>query len=715
MGKYDFSSVCKAWITENGNDYAKIRVESYWKNNAWTYHMQPVYGYTYCNGSEVCVYNAGYPDFRGDQYGQYLLGTHDYTITKNHGTQNINCQARCRSESSYVSGDKWSGVIGISVGARTSYTVSYNANGGSGAPGKQTKWYNENLTLSNSRPTRTGYSFTGWSGGYQPGQTYSGNASLNLTAQWKANTYTVSYNANGGSGAPGKQTKTYGVTLKLSSTKPTRTNYNFKGWATSPNGGVVYQPGGSYTNNSAITLYAVWELAYVLPRISNFTVQRCTSSGSASETGTYAKVSFKWSTDRTVSNIYIRWRLQSSTSWSSTKVTASGTSGSVSKIIGSGALSSENTYILQCYVQDSGGTTYSPELSVGTASFPIDVRKGGKGVAFGKAAEADNVFDVNYDVIFRKDAQANSKVVSKCGSDSSGSAGWYKVATQTMSGFGNTNILYYIKAGYNSKYYGILDLEMRANNSSITCWGCEWLMRSGFSQDHVRIVISGMTWTLYVYNPSGQYGRIYFSEIQARSINGDKPSWPINYFNSTTKESTAPTASFSTTTYKTKSLTSKSHSNWGTNNDYYPDMSFIAWWNGAYSGSNQSNLTYCSEGQIQAKPVSLYDNSSGTTGTVTLSQSAANFKYIEIFYNDGTGFGNVYHSTKIYGNNKTASLFSIASSDDSKMSMRYSTVNALVNNTSITISHGYAGWFNIEGASWWNVKEIKIVKVLGYK
>ena len=240
-------------------------------------------------------------------------------------------------------------------------------------------------------------------------------------------------------------------------------------------------------------------------------------------------------------------------------------------------------------------------------------------------------------------------------------------------------------------------------------------MRSGFSQDHVRIVISGMTWTLYVYNPSGQYGRIYFSEIQARSINGDKPSWPINYFNSTTKESTAPTASFSTTTYKTKSLTSKSHSNWGTNNDYYPDMSFIAWWNGAYSGSNQSNLTYCSEGQIQAKPVSLYDNSSGTTGTVTLSQSAANFKYIEIFYNDGTGFGNVYHSTKIYGNNKTASLFSIASSDDSKMSMRYSTVNALVNNTSITISHGYAGWFNIEGASWWNVKEIKIVKVLGYK
>ena len=41
-----------------------------------------------------------------------------------------------------------------------------------------------------------------------------------------------------------------------------------------------------------------------------------------------------------------------------------------------------------------------------------------------------------------------------------------------------------------------------------------------------------------------------------------------------------------------KSLTSKSHSNYGTNNGYLPDMSFIAYWNGAYNSSNASNLTY---------------------------------------------------------------------------------------------------------------------------
>ena len=73
--------------------------------------------------------------------------------------------------------------------------------------------------------------------------------------------YTVSYNANGGSGAPGSQTKYYGQTLTLSSTRPTRSNYNFLGWATSATASSAqYQPGGSYTYSSNTTLYAIWNL-----------------------------------------------------------------------------------------------------------------------------------------------------------------------------------------------------------------------------------------------------------------------------------------------------------------------------------------------------------------------------------------------------------------------------------------------------------------------
>ena len=99
---------------------------------------------------------------------------------------------------------------------------------------------------------------------------------------WQADTYTVSYNANGGSGAPSNQTKTYGVNLTLSYTVPTRANYNFKGWATSASGSVAYQPGGTYSSNAAVTLYAVWEVAAApLTSVSNTNIG---SSGTASWT-----------------------------------------------------------------------------------------------------------------------------------------------------------------------------------------------------------------------------------------------------------------------------------------------------------------------------------------------------------------------------------------------------------------------------------------------
>lgn len=73
-------------------------------------------------------------------------------------------------------------------------------------------------------------------------------------------TYTVSYDANGGSGAPAAQTKTQDVALTLSGTRPTRDGYTFLGWATSKTASSAqYQPGGTYTANAAATFYAVWE------------------------------------------------------------------------------------------------------------------------------------------------------------------------------------------------------------------------------------------------------------------------------------------------------------------------------------------------------------------------------------------------------------------------------------------------------------------------
>ncbi len=83
---------------------------------------------------------------------------------------------------------------------------------------------------------------------------YNGNMSLYIKRQ-----YNISYNANGGSGAPSSQTKLHGNILTLSSTKPVRNLWQFKGWATSSTAtSAQYQAGRSYSANGNQTLYAVW-------------------------------------------------------------------------------------------------------------------------------------------------------------------------------------------------------------------------------------------------------------------------------------------------------------------------------------------------------------------------------------------------------------------------------------------------------------------------
>ena len=71
--------------------------------------------------------------------------------------------------------------------------------------------------------------------------------------------YTISYDANGGSGAPSAQTKDGGIDLNLSGIAPTRAGYLFKGWNTEADGsGTSYASGATFTGNADTTLYAQW-------------------------------------------------------------------------------------------------------------------------------------------------------------------------------------------------------------------------------------------------------------------------------------------------------------------------------------------------------------------------------------------------------------------------------------------------------------------------
>ena len=149
------------------------------------------------------------------------------------------------------------------VWSPNTYTISYNANGGSGAPTAQTKTYGTDLTLTTSKPTRSGYTFNGWntksdgSGtNYSAGGKFTTNANTTLYAKWKQNTFTLRYNDNMGSGCSTK-TKTITPGNKLGTLcRPTRSGYwYFNGWYYD---GKKYTASTVFNGNSDITLVASW-------------------------------------------------------------------------------------------------------------------------------------------------------------------------------------------------------------------------------------------------------------------------------------------------------------------------------------------------------------------------------------------------------------------------------------------------------------------------
>ena len=154
------------------------------------------------------------------------------------------------------------------------YTVNYNANGATdgAVPTAQTKTYGVDLILSENTGSlvRTGYTFGGWNPrvdgkgfDYATGTTYSVDASITLYAKWIADTYPVTYDANGATGGtvPADQVKIHDVGLSLATNSGglVRTGYTFVGWNTRPDGsGTDYVPETTYTYDSTLTLYAKW-------------------------------------------------------------------------------------------------------------------------------------------------------------------------------------------------------------------------------------------------------------------------------------------------------------------------------------------------------------------------------------------------------------------------------------------------------------------------
>ena len=168
------------------------------------------------------------------------------------------------------------------------YYITYNGNGAtSGSMGTTTCTYGQNCTLAGLGYGKTGHSFSRWSGSnggnYSNSQTISNLTTTNggtitMTAKWKANTYTVKFNGNGGNKADSIKVtygSTYGTlptttrsngtmsdlnvnTTTVTGLAGTAIKYKFLGWYTAASGGTKITSSSKVSITDTQTLYAHW-------------------------------------------------------------------------------------------------------------------------------------------------------------------------------------------------------------------------------------------------------------------------------------------------------------------------------------------------------------------------------------------------------------------------------------------------------------------------
>ena len=141
------------------------------------------------------------------------------------------------------------GVNSLYAVYKKNVNISYNANGGSGAPAAQSgiKYYakkesgsniaNPSITVTGSKPSRGGYNFSSWNTSangngtvYKAGAAYAISANVTLYAHWTPINWTIKYDANGGTGTMADTKHTYGANIKTTANAFTKTGYSFAYW-----------------------------------------------------------------------------------------------------------------------------------------------------------------------------------------------------------------------------------------------------------------------------------------------------------------------------------------------------------------------------------------------------------------------------------------------------------------------------------------------------
>lgn len=200
-------------------------------------------GSSWVTSETTCVNNTSTSgsSYAGVRYKVWVIAYDDATIR---------LQTSLGAERGAVYGSAW-----ITSGTKTVYNSSGNSIG--------TGSFTADITNSGTVFTWSGnvycsISWTDSSGNYHTasGSPNYASGTISFTNPFR----TITYNANGGTGAPAATKVLTGVSGALSSGKPTKTGYTFLGWSTSDSATTAtYAAGGSIVTSSDTTLYAVWQ------------------------------------------------------------------------------------------------------------------------------------------------------------------------------------------------------------------------------------------------------------------------------------------------------------------------------------------------------------------------------------------------------------------------------------------------------------------------
>lgn len=482
--------------------------------------------------------------------------------------------------------------------------------------------------------------------------------------------YAVTYNANGGSGAPATQYKVHSKSLTLSVVKPTRSGFSFVRWFTAADGtGTGYNPGATYSTDAALNLYAKWS---AVPSVTSLKVIRSDENGDQDDSGEYAAVTATWTMDSSTSESATVTGTITPQGGASSAITLSGittgTGGTVTALVPN--MDTDTQYVV-AITAANGSNTATRSAVLTRAFFIMDFKAGGGGIGIGRAAPADSLA-VGYNAEF----DGSVDIFGPTNIDST------LDTTGKITSLGEVEAHERLVVNANENNYGAI--RFNSENAAY-----DWVRFYGSNDEYGDEIVVGAGGMFIAGSGESPYN-LHNALIDA----GNAPSDEQTYIASDNSVHIVPncqtianrrdfevraegimTPSFSGISYieggqgKAALYVRK-----GTGNVWYPAVTLDTTSGGSWSigNYNSENLQFSwaskanrdsstnstsvvnlrnAAGTVALVPTQLYNNTNGSNGTITLSASAANYNHIRIYYMNTDDAAKSVSSVDVYSPN----------------------------------------------------------------